>query len=124
MGEDKTVPYRTINHIHSPESLLLLLLLNYSRRLKLSVGVHSHLARVEINELVQRLGLWVGVFQHPKQVFEEHNLASDVDRVIVTGVAGTLDKFPENRVVDDVGAQEVATPRLADVDRVEVRPRN
>lgn len=74
---------------------------------------------VELDELVQRVGLRVGVLQHPEQMFEEDDLAGDVDGVVV-GVAGPLHQLPEDRVVDDVGADEVAPSGFPDVDGVVV----
>lgn len=74
---------------------------------------------VKIDELVQRFRLGISIFKHPQQVFEQHYFAADGDGLV--GVAtGPLRQFPEQGVVDNVGADEVAAARLADVDRVEV----
>jgi len=80
-------------------------------------------AGVEVHEFVERLGLWVGVFEHPEQVFEEDNLACHIDGVVlVVGVvAGPLHEFPEDGVVEDAGGDPVEAAGLADVDGVEVR---
>jgi len=88
-----------------------------------NVALAFGLAGVEVDEFVERLGLWVGVVEHPEQVFEEDNLACDIDGVVlVVGVvAGPLHEFPEDGVVEDAGGDTVEAAGLADVDGVEIR---
>lgn len=52
-------------------------------------------------------------------MFEQNHFARHV-YVIVIGIAGPLHELPEKRVVNDVGADEIATPGLAYVDWMEV----
>lgn len=84
------------------------------------LGVINELRSVKICQLIKALRrLGITVLKHPQQVIEQHHFASDGDRVL--GVAGRpFHEFLEKGVVDDVGADEVAAPRLAHVDRVEV----
>ena len=80
-------------------------------------------AGVKLNEFIQRLGLWIGIFEHPKQVFEQDDFAGDVDGVNVVGIfAGgrPSDEFPEERVFNDLRADEIPAPRFSNVDRVEI----
>lgn len=59
-------------------------------------------------------------------MFEKDNLTcDDIDSgvfalLLLVGVAGSLDEFPEDGVVDDVGGDAVEAAGLADVDGVEV----
>ncbi|GLT56193.1 hypothetical protein SLA2020_292550 [Shorea laevis] len=76
------------------------------------------LTGVELDELLHGLRLQIGVFEHPQQVLEQDDLAGDVDGTVV--VAGPLRELAEERVVDNVGADEVPSPRFPDVDRLEV----
>ena len=57
--------------------------------------------------------------EHPKQMLEEDDLATDNGDGVVVIVAGALHELAEDGVVDDVGAHQVAAARLADVDGAE-----
>nr|GMD22280.1 cleavage stimulation factor subunit 77 isoform X1 [Ipomoea batatas] len=56
---------------------------------------------------------------NPHQVFEQHHFASDGDGLAEVA-AGALYQFLENRVVDDVEADQVLAARLTHVHRVEI----
>lgn len=77
-----------------------------------------YLAKVAVNEIVEGVGLRVSILEHPEQVFEEDNLARDIDGSVIMGVAGPLRQLAEERVTDDVGADEVAPPRFTDIHRL------
>ena len=70
--------------------------------------------------------MWVGVIEHPEQVFEKDNLAcDDIDRssvfvLLLVRIAGSLDEFPEDGGVDNVGGDAIEAAGLADGDGVEV----
>lgn len=51
-------------------------------------------------------------------MLKEHHLAADSDGVVVAGAAP--DELAEERILHDVGGDEVAAARLPDVDGVEV----
>jgi len=77
--------------------------------------IKSNLQRVVLDQIIERLRLRIGILEHPEQVFEEHHLAADDGDGGVAIVAGPLHQFSEDRIVDDLGAEEVAAARLADV---------
>ncbi|RRT31926.1 hypothetical protein B296_00058290 [Ensete ventricosum] len=77
------------------------------RRLKRGLGDHY----------VLNIGL---VDAHPPEVLEEYHLAvhhGPAGGAVVP--AGPLDEHAEQRVPDELGADEVPSARLADVDRLE-----
>lgn len=54
-------------------------------------------------------------------MLEQNHLAADGDRfVVVVAFGSPVDELTEERVVHDAGGDEVAPPRLPDVDGVEV----
>ncbi|CAI0387659.1 unnamed protein product [Linum tenue] len=72
-------------------------------------------AGVEIGELVDRFRQGIGVLEHPEQVLEQDDLAPHA-YVVAAAAVGALRQLPEQRVVHNVGAQEVPPPRFPDVD--------
>lgn len=76
------------------------------------------LAGVELDELVERFGLWIRIVEHPQEVLEEDDLAANDDGAVVAG-AGALDQGLEEGMAEHVRGDEVAAARLADVDGVE-----
>ncbi|KAH7857417.1 hypothetical protein Vadar_012480 [Vaccinium darrowii] len=64
----------------------------------------------------------VGIFQHPKQVIEQHNLAINADSSSSSSIAaavGFVDQNLEQRMVNYVRANKVLPPRFPDVYGVE-----
>lgn len=78
-------------------------------------------AGVVLHELVDRIGLQVGVHEHPEEVLEQHHLAANhcAGAAAAVTVCVTLGDDLEERVVDHVGANEVPPSRLTYVDQVE-----
>lgn len=74
---------------------------------------------VELHEFLQRLGIGIGILEHPEQMLEQHNFARYIDSFVV-GVGGPSSQLSEHRMINDIGADEVAPAGLADVDGMEI----
>ena len=80
--------------------------------------------RVVLDELVQRLGRWGRGLQQPHEVVAQHHHPADfgdAGAVAAHAAARAVHEVLEQRVADEVGGDEVAAARLADVHRVEAR---
>ncbi|KAG6538916.1 hypothetical protein ZIOFF_004068 [Zingiber officinale] len=82
------------------------------------IGFAQSCARIQLDELVDGLRRGVAVLEHPKEVLEQHHLAAYDDGGARVGGGATGEDL-EEAVLDKVGADEVPSAGLADVDGVE-----
>lgn len=74
-------------------------------------------ASVEFHQIVQRLQLGIGILEHPKQVLEQNHLAADDGGgpCLICRSGRLIGEHPEDRVVHQVGTDEVPSPGFSDI---------
>lgn len=65
-----------------------------------------------MDELIEGIGLRVGVLEHPQEVLEEHHFAADDG---VAAAVGARNEVLEEWVVDEVAVDDITPARFSDV---------